>query len=180
MTVDLILPEALRRVRALEDEAHAILGRFESSRSRVVVLGSTYDQLTGMSLTQDDLIRQALRCIEFGLYRAAHVMAWAGAFSLLLEKLEEDGLVALRGARPKWKGADIHEMAEYYAESQFIEAAEAVKLCTKNMRKTLVSLLHRRNECAHPTAYYPGLNESLGYVSELLQIIKRLQARSSV
>jgi hypothetical protein len=33
----------------------------------------------------------------------------------------------------------------------------------------MLGLLARRHECAHPSSYTPNLNQSLGYVSELLE-----------
>ena len=66
------------------------------------------------------------------------------------------------------------EMREYVPERQLVEVTQAVGLCTKNEAKALVGLLDRRNECAHPSAYFPQMNESLGYVSELLQRLRLL------
>ena len=42
----------------------------------------------------------------------------------------------------------------------------------------LHGLLTRRNECAHPSTYLPGLNETLGYIAETLNRIEYLQPRS--
>jgi hypothetical protein len=167
----------VERADAFRKEAHAILATHEAARSRVFVLEDSYKTLTGLSLKQDDLLRQALRCAETTLFRAAHVMAWAGLMDFLEEKLESDGLVKLRKARPKWLGADIREIAESIPERQLVEVTVDVGLCTKNDVKALVGLLNKRNECAHPTAYYPQLNETVGYIAEVLQRIKGLQSR---
>ena len=43
-----------------------------------------------------------------------------------------------------------------------------LKLLGKGEHKSLQDLLSKRNESAHPSGYKPGLNEALGYVSELL------------
>jgi len=166
------------RAHAFRDEAHRILGRHEAARSRVVLLKPSYENLGKLSLTQDDMLRQALRCAETGLYRAAHVMAWAAFVDFLFEKLSSDGLVKLRAARPKWIGKDIFEMAEWYPDHQFIDAACDIGFPTKNEAKQMHSLLDRRNECAHPTAYYPDLNMTLGYIAQLLQLFTALKPRS--
>jgi hypothetical protein len=42
------------------------------------------------------------------------------------------------------------------------------------MMRTLHGLLSRRNECAHPSEYFPDLNMTLGYISDLIDRIKRL------
>lgn len=175
---DFDLSPTIARVHAFEVEAHRILGRHEGARSRVVILEGSYAQLEGLSLEQDDLFRQALRCVENELYRAAHVMAFAGFMDFVFEKLSADGLASVRRERPAWKGKDIHEMAEYVPDSQFIDVTQPVHLATKNDVKQMKSLLDRRNACAHPTAYYPDLNMTLGYFAEVLHVVRALQPRS--
>lgn len=167
------------RAQAFEYAAHKILGKHESSgASRVIILERAYDSLSLLNIKQDDMMRQALRCTENGLYRAAHVMAWAACIDYIEHKLSEDGLLKLRAARPKWRGNDIREMAEYISEYQIIEAMQTVGLTSKNETKAFHDLLRRRNECAHPTGYLPQVNETLGYISEVLQRIKKLAPRS--
>ncbi|HEU5159784.1 MAG TPA: hypothetical protein VFU43_22505 [Streptosporangiaceae bacterium] len=148
--------------------------------SRVVVLENAYNSLALLNIKQDDMMRQALRCAENGLYRAAHVMAWAACMDYIAEKLSADNLVALRAVRPGWRGRDIREIAEYIAEYQIVEALKAVGLATKNETNGLLGLLRRRNECAHPTGYLPQVNETLGYIDEILQRITKLAAKNLV
>lgn len=178
MSVLELIPDFLGRVRAFEQEAHRILSVHEVAPSRLVLLERTYNQLTALSVSQDDLLRQALRCIENELYRAAHVMAWAGFMDFLEDKLASDGLARLRKLRPSWNMASVEELREHVPEFQLIDAARELKLCSKTEAKGLQGLLNKRNECAHPSAYFPGLNESLGYVSELIQRIGHLQPRT--
>ena len=164
--------------REFERQAHALLAIHESSAaSRVVVLDQTYKSLGALTLKQDDLMKQALRCTEEGLYRAAHVMAWAAFMDFLEEKYQSDGLVKLKAARTAWKGKNIEEMREYVNEYQLVEASQDLGLSTKNEVKALHGLLNKRNECAHPSNYYPQLNETLGYISEVLQRITTLQPK---
>jgi hypothetical protein len=177
--VDARIRELIASVREFERQAHALLAIHESSsKSRVVVLEDTYRSLGVLNLRQDDLMKQALRCTEAGLFRAAHVMAWAAFMDFLEEKFQSDGLVKLRAARTAWKGKNIEEMREYVNEFQLIEATLDLGLSTKNEVKALHGLLNKRNECAHPSNYYPQLNETLGYVSEVLQRIKTLQPKT--
>lgn len=168
----------LIRTRSFAAEAHALLGKHEESPSRIVELDSTYKKLKTLTLKQDDLMRQALRCLENALYRAAHVMAWAAFMDFFEEKLASDGLVKLRGARPSWTFTAMEDLREKVPEFQLIEAAHVAGLCQKNEAKALQGLLNKRNECAHPSNFYPGLNESLGYVSELLKRIEHLRNKA--
>jgi len=49
---------------------------------------------------------------------------------------------------------------------------------TKSEMKALHGLLNKRNECAHPSEYFPDLNETLGYISELLNRIRKIRERN--
>lgn len=175
---DDLFADSMERALAFKRAAHAMLAVHETSSSRVVVLSDSYAQLSRLNLKQDDLMRQALRCVEEGVYRAAHVMAWAAYMDFLEERLASDGLVKLKAAYPNWKGVDIEEMREYVPEHQLIEAAHKLGLCSKNQKKALQGLLNKRNECAHPSTYYPALNDTLGYISELLQRIGQLAGKT--
>jgi hypothetical protein len=159
--------------------AHSVLGLHEAATSRVILLNQTYSRLDAFSISQDELFRQALRCTEVGLFRAAHVMGWAAFMDFLEQKLNEDGLKRLRAIRPKWTAATIEELRESVNEFQLIHAARELGTCTKNQAKALHGLLNKRNECAHPSDFYPGLNETLGYLTELLSRIDQLRKRSA-
>lgn len=141
------------------------------------MLEDTYRKLQQLALSQDEMLRQALRCVENELYRAAHVMAWAGFMDVLEEKMGSDGLKKLAACRPGWKSKTMADLREQIAEYQLVEAARDMGLCHKSEMKSLHGLLSTRNECAHPSDYYPGLNESLGYVSNLLGRIAAVQSR---
>lgn len=168
----------VQKAKAFTVDAHAILGKHEGSPSRIVLLEESYRLLTSLTLKQDDLMRQALRCLENELYRAAHVMAWAAFMDFFEEKLASDGFVKLRAVRPEWVFTSIEDMREKIPEYQLIDASRDMTLCRKNEVKALWGLLNKRNECAHPSDFYPGLNETLGYMSELLNRIGTLRSRT--
>lgn len=168
--------QIIDRAHAFEREAHGILGVHEASKSRVVLLEETYNRLTGLSLEQDELFREALSCTENALFRAAHVMVWAAFIDFLEEKLASDGFVKLRQVRPKWTLTTVEDLREY-PEYQIIDAAQVAGLCSKPERKALQGLLSQRNECAHPSSYDPELNETLGYISQLLQRLEGIEQR---
>ncbi|HVS11092.1 MAG TPA: hypothetical protein VMS76_14580 [Planctomycetota bacterium] len=165
------LANVLGKIRAFEREAHGILAMHEAAPSRLVLLEDTYKKLAVLSLRQDDLLRQSLRCIENELYRAAHVMAWAAFMDFLEEKLASDGLVKLRAIRPAWKASSVEDLRDNVVEFQLLESARELGLCGKTETKALQGLLSKRNECAHPSNYFPSMNETLGYVTEILNRI---------
>jgi len=168
----------IARAKRFEGEAIVILSKHETSPARVVVLEATYAKLAALSVDQDDLFKQTLRCAENGLFRAAHVMAWAAFMDFLEEKLASDGLVKVGSVRPSWKCANRDDLREYQPEYQIVELTQPLGLCSKNQMKALHGLLNKRNECAHPSAYYPELNETLGIISEVLQRIRQMQPKT--
>lgn len=172
-----MLTQYLKRALLFERDAHTILAIHESAPSRLILLEDTYKKLGVLSVRQDELFRQALRCIENELFRAAHVMAWAGFMDYLEDKIASDGLKQLRSIRTNWKVGNIEELRENYPEYQLIEAAKDLGLCSRTEMKGLHGLLNKRNECAHPSDYFPLLNESLGYISEILQRVAHLQPK---
>ena len=87
-------------------------------------------------------------------------------------------LVKLRAVRPGWTFTAMEDLREKVPEFQIIDAAHTAGLCQKNEAKALQGLLNKRNECAHPSDFYPALNESLGYISELLKRIEHLQSKT--
>lgn len=156
-------------------EADRILGQHETSVSRVIELDATYRRLQRLSLNQDELFRESLRSVELGLYRSAHVLAWAGFMDLIEERLSLRRFGKLRKQRPNWVLRSVDDLRENYPEFQILEAARDVGLFSKGQAKTMLGLLSKRNECAHPTNYFPGMNESLGFISELLGRIQSIQ-----
>lgn len=171
------LRNILEQTVAFEKDAHSILAKYETSISRVIVLEKTYQELTGLTLKQDQLFRQSLRCVENELFRAAHVMAWSGCIDYLEERLTSDGFRKLRNARPKWNIKTAIDLREKQTEYSIIEACRDISLFDKSEMKALHGLLNKRNECAHPSDYFPNLNETLGYISELITRIGMFQKR---
>lgn len=168
----------LKRVNSFKKEAHGLFSKYETSPSRVIDLKKTYQQLDGLSIQQDDLFRQAIRCVEQELYRAAHVMAWAAFMDFLEQKIASKGFKALHKLYPKWSNyKSVEDLRENVNEFQLIEAARKLKLCSKSHLKALQGLLNKRNECAHPSDFYSELNEALGYISELFKRIAIIQSK---
>jgi hypothetical protein len=173
-----MIEQFLRRVNNFRNEARLILARHETSPERIITLSTSYVKLDALSLKQDELFRQSLRCIENSLFRAAHVLSWAGFMDFYEEKIASKKFKKLHAAYPAWsKYKTLDELRENIAEYQLIECGKKVGLLSKNEMKALHGLLNKRNECAHPSNYFPDLNDTLGYVSELIKRIEHLQAR---
>lgn len=162
----------------LDSEAQRILATHEAAPARTISLEDSYKRLDGLSVDQDELFRESLRAVEAGLYRAAHVIAWAGFIDLLHAHVAADGFKAISATRPNWNARTTEDLREY-ADYQVIEAAKDGKFFNKTVMKALHGLLNKRNECAHPSEYYPDFNETLGYISELFQRVGYLRGKAA-
>lgn len=167
------------RVSEFEREAHVILASFENAPSRLITVTDTRKQIGILNLKQSELLEEAIASVEHALYRPAIVMAWAAFMDFLEEKMTSDGFVRLHSVRPAWIGlTTVEELREGQTEFALLEAARLLKLLGKGEHKSLQGLLSKRNESAHPNSYKPGLNEALGYISELLNRIPTISQRS--
>lgn len=175
---DAVVIEALvNRALNFEKEVKILLAGYESSSSRIITLDDTYKRLARLSVKQDQLIHQALKCIENNLFRASHVMAWAALMDYIEEKLASDGFVAVNSVYPSWRITSLDDLRDLGSDFSIIDALRRTGNCSKTEEKALKGLLSRRNECAHPTDYFPGLNESLGYISEVLGRLETFQKK---
>jgi hypothetical protein len=158
---------------ALDADAKVILATHEAASARVITLEQSYDRLSGLSLEQDELFREAFRAVEADLFRASHVLAWAGFIDFFHNYLLPQHTSALHGVQPKWQLSAPEELRDQ-ADFQVIQAAKDAGVFGKTVMKALHGLLNRRNECAHPSTYFPDLNQTLGYISEPLSRIEKL------
>ncbi len=171
-----LLDEILGRIAELEVGVRETLAGYEETQDRVITLEKSYEDLANLSIGQDELFREALRATEAGLYRAAHVLGWAGLIDFLHEYLWERFEAKLLQDRQAWKlkaAEDLREQTDY----SVIETGRVVGAYNRTVMKALHGLLAKRNECAHPSDFYPGPNEALGYLGELLKRIDFLQKK---
>jgi hypothetical protein len=168
----------VRRINLFIAEAHKILSVHEAAPSRTVLLDETYKELKELSLEQDELLRQALRCVESKLYRAAHILAWTALIDLIENILALDNFSQLKAVRPKWNISSLDELREEVSEYQIIEACKDLKLISKSEMRVLQGFLGKRNLCAHPSGFFPDYNQTLGYVADILDMIKKIQQKT--
>ena len=163
----------LKRIDAMGAELKVLLARHETSSSRIITLEQSRARLGTLSLAQDELLGEALRAAELGLFRAAHVLVWAGFVDFLHEYLWRYHRSAIVAARPAWNltsAQDLRDQTEYAV----VEAGKVSGAYSKTVMKALHGLLNKRNECAHPSDYLPDLNGTLGYVSDVFGRIEFL------
>lgn len=169
--------EWAERLGRFYTEANGTFSQIESSKSRKISLDSSYKHLANLNLKEDELFRQSLRCVELEVYRASHIMAWCGFFDCIIRLLSSDNFESLKAVRPNWSFSNAEELGENYSEHSIIESLRLMSIVGKADQKSLVGLLSRRNECAHPTGYFPDLNQTLGFISEIFDRLKKLEKR---
>ncbi|WP_377323416.1 hypothetical protein ACFJIY_01970 [Pimelobacter simplex] len=154
------------------------LAKREASSHRVITLEESYAKLAALTIKQDALMTEALRCLEYGLYRPAHVAAWAACIDFCHDwAAEPQRLPKLKAVRSKWALNDASDFRQQ-TDFAFFEALKAAGLITNTVMKAMHGLLNKRNECAHPEDYDPTINDSLGYVDEMMKRIAALQKAS--
>lgn len=171
MTTDGITSIISRIIDATHDieQDHAnILAQVDTARTRIVTVESISQQLSALTVDQQEFLQSAISAVKHGLYRAAIIMAWSALIDRIHEIHREDDYHSLRAARPKWNINSLENLRENYSEYQIIDATSESNLITKTQRKTLHSLLHDRNRSAHPSQYRPSFNQALGYLESIL------------
>ena len=160
--------EWTRRAARFEKEAHKIFSQSEDASSRVITVRASFRKLQPLLKPQQETLTEALNCVERGLFRAAHVLAWSALMAQIEDKLADGNFSILRQRRPKWILDSVQDLRENVPEFQIVEAARDCRLISKSYMKGLHGLLNKRNECAHPSDYAPALNATLGYVDETI------------
>lgn len=153
------LLNVLSEVNAFHYESRKILSGVETSTERVITIEEAYRNLSALNLKQDELVRESLRCVEVRLFRAAHVMAWSAMSDFLANNL---------ASKLKKENDEIREQFNDY---RIIEQLRVNGAINKNLEKALKGLLNKRDECSHPSDYFPELSQTLGYVREILERI---------
>src|SRR5438046_8660711 len=146
------------RANSFRDAARVIFAKYETSAERIITLSSTYAALASLSLKQDELFRQSLRCIENELYRAAHVLSWAGFIDFYEEKISAKKFKKLHAAYPAWsKYKTVDDLRENITEYQLIETRKTSRLLTKKEIKAHEEILNKRNDSERRRHYITGL-----------------------
>jgi hypothetical protein len=169
------LTRILNAVKSFEEDAHKILSIHEEAPSRTVLLDKTYKKVQDLSIEQDELLRQALRCVENDLYRAAHILAWTALIDLIERTLAKDNFVKVNALRTRWEVSTVEDLREKASDFQIIEVLKELRMVSNSEMRILQGYLGKRNLCAHPSDFFPDYNQTLGYMADILSMIKKVQ-----
>ncbi len=117
-------------------------------------------------------LEEAILCFEMHLYRAAVVLTWVGAVSVLYEYVFANRLgdFNTEAARrdSKWKTVKIKDDLAYMKEYEFLQILEAISIIGKNVKQELEGCLRLRNACGHPTSLQVGESRTGAHIEILL------------
>jgi hypothetical protein len=170
--------ETHTNVKKFERDAHRIFSKHETSKSRVISLEDSKQKLLNLSISQEKLLKDSIFCVECELYRPAYVMAWAALIDFYEKKISSDNLGKVHHSRNNWvKYKTVEDLRESVAEYQLIEVGREIGFLTKHEVSVLKANLTKRNNCAHPSDFSPNMNETIGYLSEIMNYIEKFDKR---
>lgn len=119
-----------------------------------------------------NFVDEAIKCHEFGLYRAAIVMSWLGAVSVLhghvhTNRLDDFNSEASRVDK-RWRTAVTTDDLGKMNEDKFLDTIERLSIIGKNVKETLKECLKRRNGSGHPNSHKFSTNQSAAHLEALL------------
>jgi hypothetical protein len=117
-------------------------------------------------------IEEAIRCYEQRLYRAAVVLSWVGAVSLLYHEVVTNHLATFNAEavrrNNKWKNATTVDDLSRMKEKDFLDILDHLSIIGKNVKQELEGCLTLRNGCGHPNSLVIGEQRVAAHVEALL------------
>lgn len=101
-------------------------------------------------------LSEAIECYERGLHRAAVVLSWVGAVSVLQEYIIQNKLHDFNTEASRrdsgWKNAKKREDLGRMKEFDFLQILASISIIDKSIKLELEKRLQLRNSCGHPTS----------------------------
>lgn len=117
-------------------------------------------------------VKEAVICFESHLYRAAVVLSWVGALSLLYEHVLQHKLAAFNAEairrNAKWRAAKTRDDLALMGEHDFLQVSEAISVLGKSVKHELEGCLKLRNGCGHPNSLKIGESRVSAHIEVLL------------
>lgn len=117
-------------------------------------------------------VDEAIACLEAQFLRAAVVLSWIGAVSLLYDHVVAHHLAGFNAEAsrrdPKWKSAKTSDDLSRMKEFDFLNVLEALSILGKNVRKELQNALDLRNGCGHPNSLVLGPARVASHIETLI------------
>ncbi len=129
--------------------------------------------LSSISATKTRMfVEEAILCLEFGMYRAAVVLSWMGAVSMLYDHIIDKHLEDFNEVAPRhdrdWKSARNADGLSMMKEQQFLNVIAAISVIGKNVKQQLNECLNLRNACGHPNSLNIGMGKAVSHIEILI------------
>lgn len=139
----------------------------QEAKSLRVLLSKIADQKTA------SFLEEAIACAESSHFRAAVVLSWVGAVSVLYNKIIGSHLATFNAEclkrDSKWKIAKTPDDLARLKEFDLLQILEAISVIGKNTRQELEGCLKLRNACGHPSSLKVGPNKVAAHIETLAQ-----------
>jgi hypothetical protein len=118
-------------------------------------------------------IAEAITCFEAKQYRAAVVLSWVGALSLIYADVVANHLAAFNSEAnrrdSKWRLAKNVDDLSRMREHDFLDVIESVGVIGKNVKQVLQNhCLQLRNSCGHPNSLVIAENSVAAHIEKLI------------
>lgn len=121
-------------------------------------------------------VEEAIVCFEARQYRAAVVLSWVGAVSLLydyviqhdLAGFNKEAMARSAGSKYPWVAAKTADDLARMKESEFLVVLEKRSIVGKSVRKQLENCLDLRNGCGHPNSLKLAEHVVSGHIELLI------------
>lgn len=122
-------------------------------------------------------IDESITALEYGLLRAAVVLSWIGAVSILYEEVLRNHKAAFNAEASKrfsnWKTANTSDDLSRMKEYDFLQVLSAISMIGKNTKDELEQCLKLRNACGHPNSFTVGQHRVASHLETLVLNIYR-------
>lgn len=125
-----------------------------------------------IDLQTRSFVEEAVSCFETKQYRAAIVLSWVGAISVLQAhvvkcKLKEFNAESFRRNK-NWKSAKSSDDLGLIKEDTFLDILQSIGVIGKNVKLELKKGLTLRNGCGHPNSLIVAEHKVSAHIEDLI------------
>lgn len=117
-------------------------------------------------------VEEAIVCFEARQYRAAVVLSWVGAISVLHHYVVKHKLADFNNEAsrrdPRWKTAKTPDDLGLMKEDTFLDILQAISVLGKNVKQELKKGLTLRNGCGHPNSLNLAEHKVSAHIEDLI------------
>lgn len=156
-----------------EKYARSVLGQTPENMATSASVAALRLHIAKISdVTTKEFLEEAAKCIEYGCYRAAVVLSWAGAVALLHDTIVGKHLASFNAETmnrdSKRKPAKTTDDLGRLKESELLNILAAISVIGKNTKQELEGCLALRNGCGHPNTMKLGEARVAAHVETLV------------